>query len=127
MEHHRAGEVGDVALDRIDVAKAEREERFLDPTGFRNQLLPRDRATAHRRIVAKAMPQAKEPPLQREGLATESFRRRGLSQFLRTQQIAREVRPAELSLSRRVRRRGRQAVAAEHATERGTEQPPQDV
>src|SRR5437899_5822566 len=73
MEDRRTGEIGDLVLSRVDVGQDEREERFLDPTGFRNQLRLREWTAPRPRITAGAMPQPKEAALQARSSRQKRF------------------------------------------------------
>ena len=73
------------------------------------------------------MPQPKQLPLQRQGLATEAPGCRRCRQVLRTQEIAPEMRPTELAMGGGIRQVRRQSVAAQDAGKGRAEQVPQDV
>ena len=122
-----AGDRADVRGRGIDVAFAQGEERLLHGLRFGDQLVARDWPAADVRIAAEAMPQAEQAPLERQGLPAKALGGRRRGQVPRAEEIAREMGPTELVMARRVRRIGRQAVAAEHPAEPGAEQPAQHV
>lgn len=119
MEEQRPREIRHVGVRGVDVASRQGEEPLLDGEHLRDQLRAGEGRPAYVWIPPEAAPVPKELPLQREGLPAEPFRRGGLRQVLRAQQIASEVRPAKLSACRRVLQVAGQPVAAQNAGEGG--------
>ena len=90
MHEQRAREVRHLDVRGIDVAFCQREQTLLDRQHLRDQLRAREWGTARAGIATEAMPQPKQLPLQRQGLATEAPGCRRCRQVLRTQEIARK-------------------------------------
>ena len=72
MHEQRAREVRHLDVRGIDVAFCQREQTLLDRQHLRDQLRAREWGTARAGIATEAMPQPKQLPLQRQGLATEA-------------------------------------------------------
>ena len=127
MHEQRAREVRHLDVRGIDVAFCQREQTLLDRQHLRDQLRAREWGTARAGIATEAMPQPKQLPLQRQGLATEAPGCRRCRQVLRTQEIAPEMRPTELAMGGGIRQVRRQSVAAQDAGKGRAQQVPQDV
>ena len=125
MHEQRAREVRHLDVRGIDVAFCQREQTLLDRQHLRDQLRAREWGTARAGIATEAMPQPKQLPLQRQGLATEAPGCRRCRQVLRTQEIAPEMRPTELAMGGGIRQVRRQSVAAQDAGKGRAEQVPQ--
>ena len=122
LHEERRRQIPDVVIRRVEMPLAERKEPLFDRQDFRDQFVTGERRAAGGGIVAKPMPETKQPAVERECFATETLGRRRVRQVQRAEQVPREMRLTELPLAGRVREIAGQAIAAEHAGEARAQQ-----
>ena len=118
VHEERVRQIADVGIGRVEMPLAEAKSRFSIGRTFAVSSARVAGNPARPEIAAEAMPQPKEPAIEREGLPAEPLRRRRRRGIERTQQVAGHVRPAELSLADDILQIGGQAITAQDARER---------
>ena len=118
VHEERVRQITHVGVGRVEMPLSEGEQPFLQRQHFGDQVRARQRRTTGARLPAEAMPQTEEPPIEPEGLPAEAFRRGRCGEVERTEQVAGDVGPAELSLADDIFQIGRQPITAQDARER---------
>ena len=99
VHEERIGQVTNLAVPGIEMPLAQRREPFLDRQYLRDQLRPRKGRAAGVRIATEAMPQPKQPTVERERFTAEPFRSRRVGEVEGAQQVSGDVRPTKLTLA----------------------------
>ena len=127
VREQRSRQVAHVLVRAVHMPFGEGKELSLQREDLVDQLRTRERPAAGRRIAAKAVPQAKQSGMEGQRVATESLGVGRLDELERAQDVALEVRPAELQLAAMIRLVGSPAIATQHPREDIPEQRDEDV
>ena len=85
VNEERPREIPRVCVGGVDVPLRERKELLLERERLGDQRLARQRGATHVGIIAEAVPEVEEPPLEPERVAAEPFGGGGGRQFLRAE------------------------------------------
>jgi hypothetical protein len=118
VHEERRRQVPDVLVGGVQIPLAKRKEPFLKRQNLVDQLCTSEWRATRIGVAAKAMPEPKQAPVERQRLAAEAFRRRRRRKIERAEKIPGDVGPAKLSLADDVFEIAGQAVTPQDARER---------